>query len=184
VHRSALIFACLGIVGVLAVPARGAVNSVDPKAASPAGVIYEIPVEKARGEGAPLVGHGGGGTGGSGGQGSGGASAGSQGPSGGGSPSATGSSDDTPAGRSEPSSIHSENGFGSSTVVPGVGAVGDHPTADRATGAGTDQVATERSSIPSGETMYATLGLALLAGGYVGQLALQGLRRRRVTPRP
>ena len=66
----------------------------DPSAGSPAGVIYQIPLDNARRDAAPVlpVGSHGGGPG---------------------SPGAGG-------GTGAPSSIHSENGFGSASSVPGV----------------------------------------------------------------
>jgi hypothetical protein len=83
----------LGLVALaLAVvsPASAAAQSGDPAQDSPSGVIYEIPLDDARQDAAPGRGSGGG------------ASAGSEGAQGG-----------------TVSSIHSENGFGSSSTVPG-----------------------------------------------------------------
>jgi hypothetical protein len=66
----------------------------DPRASSPAGVIYQIPLDSARNSAAPVlsVGSHDGGRGVTGGSG----------------------------GSGDPSSIHSENGFGSSSQVPGL----------------------------------------------------------------
>jgi hypothetical protein len=86
----------LGLVALaLAVvsPASAAAQSGDPAQDSPSGVIYEIPLDDARQDAAPGRGSGGG------------ASAGSEGAQGG-----------------TVSSIHSENGFGSSSTVPGAAA--------------------------------------------------------------
>ena len=67
----------------------------DPQASSPAGVIYEIPLDSARNSAAPVL------------------SVGSHGGSRGGGQGVIGASGD-------PSSIHSENGFGSASQVPGL----------------------------------------------------------------
>ncbi len=79
------------MLGAQAAAAAGS-NAVrtDPSAGSPAGVIYQIPLDNARRDAAPVLpvgSHGGPGGGGSAGN---------------------------------PSSIHSENGFGSASSVPGV----------------------------------------------------------------
>jgi hypothetical protein len=77
-----------------AAAAGGNAVQTDPSANSPAGVIYQIPLDNARRDAAPVLpvgSHGGPGSG--------------------------------VSGSSEPSSIHSENGFGSSSKVPGVSPV-------------------------------------------------------------
>ena len=74
-----------------AVAAGSHAVQTDPSAKSPAGVIYQIPLDNARRDAAPVLpvgSHGGPGSGG--------------------------------PGSGEPSSIHSENGFGSASKVPGV----------------------------------------------------------------
>ncbi len=93
--RLAFVGGTLGAFALMlgAQTAAGAGNNAvqtDPSAGSPAGVIYQIPLDNARRDAAPVLhvgSHGG--------------------------PGSPGSS-------SDPSSIHSENGFGSASSVPGV----------------------------------------------------------------
>ncbi len=114
----------------------------DPSAESPAGVIYQIPLDNARREAAPVLhvgSHGGGGTSG--------------------------------PGSSDPSSIHSENGFGSASNVPGVS-----PAALRI-GAGVPAARTPGSTWPT----YLLIALLAAAAIGVGTLAK---RRRSAHKRP
>jgi hypothetical protein len=137
----------LALVLALAPAGAGAQNvqRTDPNADSPAGVIYQIPLDTARRDAAPtsstarhrsdrnVDGAGSGGSGGAGGSGGSAGGSGSDGgatgatggsaPGGGGADrAATGSGGDSTltAGGTEPSSIHSENGFGTSDRIPGV----------------------------------------------------------------
>jgi hypothetical protein len=136
--------------------AHAASQRTDPTADSPAGVIYQIPLDSGRRDAAPLPGGkgkrnassnagsgggasgGGGTTGGGGTSGGGGTTGGGTAASGSGSSSSCGGSAAAPWGSpgsvsasaplpggatpDSPSSIHSENGFGSSSKVPGVDA--------------------------------------------------------------
>src|SRR6516165_3322551 len=119
----------------------------DPRANSPAGVIYQIPLDSARNSAAPVfksVGsHGGGGYG------------------------VTGAAGD-------PSSIHSENGFGSSAQVPGLSrsALG--------IGAGTAAAHPGGSTFPT----FLLIGLVSIAAVAAGMLATgaRAKRRRREGP--
>jgi hypothetical protein len=166
----------------------------DPKAESPAGVIYQIPLDSARRDAAPVLpsgrredgasGPGNGGAGGSGG-GSGG-QAGSPGTGGSGSASSSGTGG-SPGGAhgggnaalsasasegggtpQDPSSIHSENGFGSSSQVPGVS------QAALRTGAGVPATQTAGSTLP----IYLLVALIALVAVGMGVLATRGSRRR------
>jgi len=108
----------------------------DPNANSPAGVIYQIPLNSARRSAAPVLpagSHGGGPGGGGGGAGS-------------------------AAGSKDPSSIHSENGFGSSSSVPGV-----NPAALRI-GAGVPAAHTAGSSLPTFLLIAIIAAAAIVAG--------------------
>jgi len=153
----------------------------DPDATSPAGVIYEIPLDSGRKDGAPhrdgaatgpggSAGTGGNGTGGS----AGGGTSGSGGGSGAGAPaggengdadgarassSGAGRADldgaTSGAGAAAASSIHSENGFGSSTEVPtAIAAVSKNPSMQ----------AESSSRLPE----YLLLGLLVAVGVYLG----------------
>jgi hypothetical protein len=99
-------------VAVLAVsaagPAPASAQTGDPEAGSPSGVIYEIPLDNARRDAAPTRG----------GDGKGGGTSGS----GGGTTSGSGSGSGVTTANGTVSPIHSENGFGSSSTVPGVAA--------------------------------------------------------------
>src|ERR1700674_1861332 len=117
---------------------NGVVQRTDPQASSPAGVIYQIPLDTGRRDAAPVlpVGRRNGGNGGTGGGastgGAGGIGGSSNGAAGGGSGTAGAAAGRTGSGATgaaassgggtpeDPSSIHSENGFGSSAQVPGV----------------------------------------------------------------
>ncbi len=149
----------------------------DPHAGSPAGVIYQIPLDSGRRDAAPVLPVGsrqGGGSGASGDNESGasvssgapGAAAGHS-ASDGESASATPAEGGTPADGgtpSDPSSIHSENGFGSSSEVPGVS-----PAAVRI-GAGVAAAHTAGSTLPS----YLLMALIALAAIAVGLVANRG----------
>ncbi len=133
-------FALVSAFQTVAAEGHTAVQT-DPRANSPAGVIYQIPLDNARRDAAPVLpggSHGGprspGGSGGSGG----------------------------------PSSIHSENGFGSSSHVPGVSA------AALRIGAGVPAAHTPGSSWPT----YLLIALLAAAAVAAGVLAT-GVRRRR-----
>jgi hypothetical protein len=125
-----------GVVGAFALVicaqaiAAGHGNAVqtDPRASSPAGVIYRIPLDNGRRDAAPVlpVGNHPGGPG----------------------PGVSGSS--------SPSSIHSENGFGSSSRVPGTG-----PAALR-NAAGIPAIHTPGSAFPT------FLLVVLIAAGAIG----------------
>jgi hypothetical protein len=184
----------------------------DPQAGSPAGVIYQIPLDTGRRDAAPVLpvgsrhssaGHGDAGAGGGGGEGGGGGGGtprggpprpgggGTSGTNGGASPtaaagtsasggagtggaspaSATGSTTPPGATPGNPSSIHSENGFGSSAQVPGVS-----PTAANQ-GAGVPAAHTPGSTLPS-YLLMVLIGMAAVAVGLIA-----GGRARRPAPR-
>jgi hypothetical protein len=173
------------------------VQRTDPGANSPAGVIYQIPLDSARREAAPVLpvgsrpGGGGGGTTGSSaniGAGSGSAGAASSASSGAGDSASSGrTSGDSASGAgsavaqnasatspddggtpTNPSSIHSENGFGSSSQVPGVS------RAALLTGAGVPATRTPGSTLPT----YLLMALVAMAAVAAGLFAT-GTRRRR-----
>jgi hypothetical protein len=164
------------------------VQRTDPKAESPAGVIYQIPLDSARRDAAPVLpsgrrdgGVGGPGAGGAGGSGSG--SGGQTGSSGGGGATGSGGASGSPGGSGghggasgaalsasaaegggtpqDPSSIHSENGFGSSSQVPGVS------RAALRTGAGVAATQAAGSTLPT----YLLLILIALAAIGIGVFA-------------
>jgi hypothetical protein len=115
----------------------GAVQ-VDPKASSPAGVIYQIPLDNGRRSAAPVL------------------------------PVGSRASVGTPG---DPSSIHSENGFGSSSHVPGVA-----PAALRA---GVVPAAhTSGSALPT----FLLMGLVAAAAIAAGVIATGARRRRAAGP--
>lgn len=187
-------------IGLQSGVAAGQVRT-DPQAGSPAGVIYQIPLDSGRRDAAPVlpVGSRHGGSGG----GSSGATSGGEAPTGGAGGSASGSgasgasgaqagsagagaralaggaatsgaagqgnggesaSVSPPAGggtASDPSSIHSENGFGSSSQVPGVS------PAAAGIGAGVAAAHTAGSTLPG----YLLIVLIALAAIAVGLLA-------------
>lgn len=185
-----------------------AAQRTDPKAESPAGVIYQIPLDSARRDAAPVLppgkrdhfagaaggsgngasGPGGGSSGGqagSSGAGSGGSAGGNgAGGSAGGSSGGTGRSSGSTSGHGgptlsasaaegggtphNPSSIHSENGFGSASQVPGVSA------AALRTGAGVAATQAAGSTIPT----YLLIVLIALAAIGMGMLATRHSRRR------
>ena len=130
---------------MLALPAAAEAQRsqrTDPAASSPAGAIYQIPLDDARRDAAPAAGRaGGGGDGGSGESGGGSGSGGSPGTTGGSATGASGgdgggdgvagsSEPDATAGGDRPSSIKSENGFGSSAKVPGVDGIAPLPSGE------------------------------------------------------
>jgi hypothetical protein len=126
---------------------RAIVQRTDPQASSPAGVIYQIPLDTGRRDAAPVlpVGSRPGST--SSAAPTGGESASSATPSGGGTPG-------------DPSSIHSENGFGSSSAVPGVS------RAALRIGAGVPAAHTAGSTFPSYLLMM-LIGVAAIAVGLI-----------------
>lgn len=184
--------------------AHAASQRTDPTADSPAGAIYQIPLDTGRRDAAPLpggrggssghgsggagagaaVGGGFGGSGGSGGAGgtggtgtvrsaSGGSGSGGAGGSGGsGAPDGTGGTGGShvaaklPGGApaNNPSSIHSENGYGSSSKIPGLDAAAP--------------VAAEGGS--GGGSMVPAFALLILVGGlaaWVGTSAARSVHR-------
>ncbi len=182
-------------IGAQTAMAEAQAQRIDPKAESPAGVIYQIPLDSARRDAAPVLptgSHGGGsggpgssagggpgsGTGGQAGSTGGGGSASGSGGTGGSSRVASGHSAGSGAILSasasegggtpqDPSSIHSENGFGSSQV-PGVS------QAALRTGAGVPATQTAGSTLP---TYLLIVLIALVAVG-MGVLATRGSGRR------
>jgi hypothetical protein len=171
-----------------------AVQATDPNANSPAGAIYSIPLDNARQDGAPH-GHssgsgGGGGSGSGGGTGSGGIGGGpGSGGTGGGSGGATGGGTGSTGGGSSPtggtgsgntsnavlvpggqpgSLVHSSNGFGSSSSVPGL---------DAPASAGFRSVQTDASNAPLLAILLA-LGV-MLVGGFVGARSWHAARARK-----
>ena len=167
----AALAACALVLGVqgAAAESHAVIQRTDPSASSPAGVIYQIPLDSARRDAAPVLpvgsrknGSGGGGAGG--GTGSGG---GSNPPDGGGGSGRGASASEGGGTAGNPSSIHSENGFGSSSQVPGVsrGAL--------QTGAGVASAHTAGSTAPT----YLLLVLIAVAAVAAGVLAT-GLKRR------
>lgn len=175
----------LGTVALLvcaqnaAAAGRAIEQRTDPQAGSPAGVIYQIPLDTGRRDAAPVLPAGRRGTGSSGAGatppgGPGGNSGGSGGNSGGSGSSAGGesASSASPAGGgtpSDPSSIHSENGFGSASAVPGVS-----PAAMRI-GAGVPAAHTAGSTFPS-YLLMVLIGAAAVA---VGLIASRGRGKSR-----
>jgi hypothetical protein len=177
-------------IGAQAAAAEAQVVQTDPKAESPAGVIYQIPLDSARRDAAPVLpsgrreenrtAAGASATGG----GSGGGASGSPGASGGGNSgsasSQTGaggalSASSGSAGRGtgaggsqEPSSIHSENGFGSASKVPGLS------QAALRTGAGVAATSAAGSTLPT----YLLIALIAIAAVGMGLLASNRSRHR------
>ena len=175
----------------------------DPEADSPSGVVYELPLDRARRDSAPRRGERNGrrrgGADRDGGRGDGGAGGQTDGGSGGGGPA---------PGR-EPTSIRSENNFGSSSEVPGLdddadlaaggsdggdggsgfrrqdgastGAGGAGiPSTGGQTGAGGSPLhdpTTASSGGPSDATIVSLLGLILIVGGGLGVMAARARRR-------
>jgi hypothetical protein len=184
-----------------AVAESNEVQRTDPKANSPAGVIYQIPLDSGRRDAAPVlpVGSrpGGGGGGDSGSSGASGSTIGGDSSSGGGSGSTAagggssgasgapgGATDESKSATAvasadggkpndgtpnDPSSIHSENGFGSSSQVPGLS------RAALVTGAGVAEAHTPGSTLPT----YLLLGLVVVAAAAAGLFAGTGRRRFR-----
>jgi hypothetical protein len=167
----AALAACALVVGVqgAAAESHAVIQRTDPSASSPAGVIYQIPLDSARRDAAPVLpigsrhnGSGGGGAGGGAGSGGGSSRAGGGGGSG---QSAQVAEGGGTAGN--PSSIHSENGFGSSSQVPGLS------RAALQSGAGVPAAHTAGSTLPT----YLLLVLIAVAAVAAGVLAT-GLKRR------
>jgi hypothetical protein len=169
-------------------------DGVDPHASSPAGKVYEIPLETARRDAAPhrksSTRDSGGQTGQSGSSGSGGTGGGG-GATGGGSPGggASGGGGELPQG----SAIKSENGFGSSSQVPGLSAAQAKASAGKAKAAsaaaagtgGTAAVQATRASdtaanpddAPSTGGSYGLILLIVLGGAAAGLAAATAVRR-------
>jgi hypothetical protein len=185
----------ISLCAVSAALARApSVDSTDPQANSPTGSTYAIPLDAARNDAAPRhrkndAASGGGGSGGGGGgsaaggggSGGGGGSAGGNGTGGGGSaPGGAGNRSGGGGGSGAgggsvnvaASSIHSENGFGSSSVVPGF--------RDRLTGRAAAERANspvDAGSISSGFPGFVLLFLLVLVGCVLGRMASRSLRR-------
>lgn len=170
-------------------------QATDPNANSPAGAIYSIPLDNARQDGAPHghssssgggSGGGGGGTSGGGGgtgappssggtgSGGGGATGGGTGSSGGGSTPSSGSGSGNTSnavlvpGGQPGSLVHSSNGFGSSSSVPGL---------DAPASAGFRSVQTDASNAPLLAILLAVA--VMLVGGFVGARSWQAARARK-----
>jgi hypothetical protein len=156
---------------------RAIVQRTDPQAGSPAGVIYQIPLDTGRRDAAPVLPAGrrgtgslgqgatppGGPGGNSGGSGGSAAAGGASGAGASGTAGGESASSASPAGGgtpSDPSSIHSENGFGSASAVPGVS-----PAAVRI-GAGVPAAHTASSTFPS-YLLMVLIGAAAIAVGLV-----------------
>jgi hypothetical protein len=188
----------IGVQGPVA-NGQGVVQRTDPQAGSPAGVIYQIPLDTGRRDAAPVLpvgrrsaGGAGGGAPGSGGSGSSGTGSSGTGASGTGASGtgvagatagatgvagAHGDGSDSPIGGAtgesastaasagggtpgDPSSIHSENGFGSSSQVPGVS-----PAAVQI-GAGVPAAHTAGSALPT-FLLIALIAAAAVAAGLI-----------------
>jgi hypothetical protein len=151
--------ASLAVLAGAAAPAPGQVPERDPSAESPAGHVYQLPVDTARSDAAPKRPPGRGGTSTPTDEDS---SPPPAAPAAGGVPPAGapgGAGGDAAAGdgRARPSSaIRSENGFGTSTRVPGV----DPPSEV--------QRAAAPPSDPSGARVFGILALGVLLAGGVG----------------
>jgi hypothetical protein len=174
-------------VGVQSAMAEAqAAQRTDPKAESPAGVIYQIPLDSARRDAAPVL-HTGRRDGGGSASGLAGPGGGSGGANGGQSPSSTGSATASSADASghaggalsasasegggtpqNPSSIHSENGFGSASQVPGLS------QAAARTGAGVAATSAAGSTTPT----YLLIALIAAAAIGMGLIATRHSRHR------
>ena len=166
----------LAVLGAIWLPAVAYAQqpSVDPQADSPAGTIYELPLDNARQDAAPKRPSDRGSQGAAGGH--------VSGDSGG---SGTGSGTGSSGGGGAISAIRSENGFGSSDSVPGAddpgtGGTGDTDSGDRDV-AGENQRAqtlnpaldagaakTAQAHAPSSAVAYLLLGLVLLVAVAIG----------------
>jgi hypothetical protein len=171
---STLAATLLAVAGIA--PGAALAQATDPDADSPSGVIYEIPLESARDDAAPR----GGGSGGT-----------QAGNGDGGTPASS-----VPAeGLDAESSIHSENGFGSSSEVPGASEAGakqgsangkaDAGDGSGTTAAGTGDAAGEDaiktanvSSPPSTGRAVLLIVLAVAAAAGLGFAGRQSLRKR------
>jgi hypothetical protein len=173
--------AIAAILAILAIPvAVQAQSQVDPRASSPAGAVYEIPLQTARKDAAPhrtrsqqptgsqqqqqqqsVPATGGGGSAGGGGGGS-----------------------NSPAGvLPEGSDIKSENGYGSSSKVPGLAGgtkAGDaDPKADTAAAESSppQRASAESDPVPSNSASYGLIVLIVLGGASLGIAAATAVRR-------
>jgi hypothetical protein len=170
---STLAATLLAVAGIA--PGAALAQATDPDADSPSGVIYEIPLESARDDAAPR----GGGSGGT-----------QAGNGDGGTPASS-----VPAEGLDESSIHSENGFGSSSDVPGASEAGAKQgsadgKADAGDGSGTtaagtgdatggDAIKTANvSSPPSTGRAVLLIVLAVAAAAGLGFAGRQSLRKR------
>jgi hypothetical protein len=152
-------------VVLMAMPTGASAQSLpsDPDAGSPAGKVYELPVDRARKDAAPRQG--------------------SSQPDDGGS---TESSGDT--GQADPS-IRSENNFGTSSSVPGVErrdrAAGSERAKDRVGRAveGVGQIAggsaARAGEGPSEGVVFSLVGVLLAVGGVIGVVAARRQSRGR-----
>lgn len=194
VRRSSAIAAILAtLVFPIAVEAN---SQTDSHASSPAGAVYEIPLQTARGDAAPKHpastqhtgqqspggGGGFGGSAGSGGSGGSGGSAGSGGSGGSAGSSAAGSGNEPGV---LPAGIKTENGFGSSSKVPGLVTGGGAGTSAGAGGGGSSGSSIARlnarpvavPATPSAAASYALIVLIVLGGAGVGVAAATAIRR-------
>jgi hypothetical protein len=167
-----------GLVAVLGLPSTASaqrVEQTEPSASSPAGVIYAIPLDAGRRDGAPSLPGPAGGRAGAGGSGS---------------PAAG-------LGGGEGSTIKSENGFGSSSQIPdlasrAVGAAAHRdatgtPGTGPQTGPRTAASATparlsgnaDDAGGPSAFLAFFLVGLTIAFGAYCGLAARRALRRSR-----
>jgi hypothetical protein len=194
VSRVSLIVSFAAIVvtfGIVAPSADAARQRTDPEASSPAGVIYEIPFDSARRDAAPQsarTGEGQDGTTGTDGSSSddsgngsdaaGAAAAGAGGPGGSDGSDGSGGPDGSgAAAATDPNvgtSIHSENGFGSSSAVPGVAGETNGSDGPPTSALRTASTATDASPVGT----YGMLAVVILVGGWIGVAAARGLRIR------
>jgi hypothetical protein len=126
----------------------------DPPAGSPAGAVYQLPLEQGRADAAPK---GGGGT---------------EAEAGGGTGASTGGGGSGGGGQSESGSLYrSENNFGSSSQVPGAAAAGAHAGAGGGGAAGTGASAGGGSA---GDGKAGAAGAAIAGGAVAAETADTG----------
>jgi hypothetical protein len=136
----------------------------DPSAGSPPGVVYQLPLDRGRGDAAPTR---------KGGQNGSGGGSGNQSGSG----SGSGSSSSGESDGADPSFYRSENNFGSSSRVPGVG--GGAGGTGGAAGEGVPALPTA-ADVDSGSTSVPeTVGLLALIGAVGTGIAFMAIRSRR-----
>jgi hypothetical protein len=184
VSRASLIASFAFVVVCLAAPPVSAQQQrTDPDASSPAGVIYEIPFDTARKDAAPkkaraTADDGSGdqqnnGTSSAGAAGTSGSGGGGNGDSGAsGATASTGSSGSSSENPNVGTSIHSENGFGSSSRVPGVAGATVGTDGPPSSALHSDS----SSSTTSPAVTYGLLLILLVVGGWIGLAASRGLR--------